>query len=298
LNLQPEKQDKSKYSTDQSKPSKFRQLSTSKAEECTILNRPGIEAFLIALSACYNLYALSCWSTHRAGFIMQKACINKFFMGIFEKKSNVFLPGKSQRRGRVLAESSKTLFIDSSREQINKNHANGILLRPFTNSDKDDDDLLQLLPFLIYVSQFDDVRPIKHYYGLYSQQAKNIIGSFGPFVMPEESEQNIRYEDVDDDEEEEQETSSKVSAILSSHNSGSINELKSRIMKGHITSANTKSFKECPSKASTHAESTGKFSFRCLMEKDTLGDFNESTQNTDLFSRTHIKTYNQSKKFD
>lgn len=44
---------------------------------------------------------------------MQKACIDKFFTGIFEKKkSGVFVPGKSQRRGKILAESSKTIIVD------------------------------------------------------------------------------------------------------------------------------------------------------------------------------------------
>lgn len=145
--------------------------------------------------------------------------------------------------------------------------------------------------------QFDDVRPIKRYYEMYSQQTKKLKGPFQAFIFPDSEDENLENtscEDIDD-EDDGQEASCKVSMILSAQNSGNINELKNRILKGHFTS--TRSW---PSKASTHAENTEKFSFRCLMEKDTLGDFNESTQHSDLFSRPQIKTLtgNQSKKFD
>lgn len=104
-------------------------------------------------------------SKKKAALIVEKAGINDYFHGFIRNKSKVFISGKTRIKGTKPSEASKTIVIDvilsspiysnrkqSCRDQIAKNHANGILISSFANGE-DDEALLKLIPFLIYVSK-------------------------------------------------------------------------------------------------------------------------------------------------
>lgn len=136
---------------------------------------------------------------------------------------------------------------------------------------------------------------------MFSQQKKKISGTFGPFLVPSEDEKEDCGDIVDDEEEEQ--GLYKGTAALSSQINVNIKDLKSRILKGHLMSATQKESVDYPHKgaATLQVEYSGKFtdfqgSTKSQIEKESLGDFNELTQSTDLFSRvTHQKPYSPSK---
>lgn len=126
---------------------------------------------------------------------------------------------------------------------------------------------------------------MKRHYEMYSQQTKKVMGAFGPFSLPAEPDNKPNEEDLDEDGA----TICQSSGLLESRSGAGVNELKNKIMKGHLDFAmpSQKSLMRNLSKSNSHLDNSERV-IEPLYPSIKIGTFvdtGDTLQSAGLFSR-------------
>lgn len=134
-----------------------------------VLERPFLNEFLESMSAIYELVIYTAGDKEYAFAVVEKIDPRGRISHILHREHCV--PNKTGELGKDLSllgrDLKHVIFIDNLEANFRRQKDNGLKITDFY-SDKSDDELKSLIPFLEYTSELDNVRPIWKVYHNYT----------------------------------------------------------------------------------------------------------------------------------
>ena len=130
-----------------------------------VAKRPGLDDFLERMSRIYELVVYTAAEKEYATAIIEKIDLGKRIKHVLHRdhcpKSVYGLDKDLLLLGKDL---KGVIFIDNLEENFRLQQDNGLKIIDFYASSRNDDELKKLIPFLEYMADLPDVRPIKHWH--------------------------------------------------------------------------------------------------------------------------------------